>query len=414
MAREVEDKVRPQADMTLTGNEAIAHGARLSRVEATFFMPIGPSDEVGETMGQFYARGELEGTMVELEGEDANFAGLAAIAQSGVRAMFCTNSAGVKKGLPCIAGDAFSRIPLLLPMPHRHIGGGGGILADWGDIVILRDMAWILIQAESSQECLDLVPQAWKIAEHPDVSLPVAIGYEGWEISHSDERCFVPTPEDMDEFLPPRPNRNTLLRRGDWREGVTHPTGRNIRSGGVPELRYSLYQTLDRARELLKQGDEEYGKLFGRRWGGAIDDSLCKDAEVVFVTMASMLPTCRVAVEIARQLGISAGLLKLRMLNPFPGSEVVEALKGAKVVITLDRHESAVIYHHIRSKMFSLSPRPQVLGRVVGLGGETVSIEDMMAIFEEGRQAAQGEAVPELGWLLKGLASGEGIFNHPI
>jgi len=292
-------------------------------------------------------------------------------------------------------------------------------LADWGDIVILRDMAWILVQAESSQECLDLVPQMWKIAENPEIRLPVAIGYEGWEISHSDERCFVPTVEDMDKFLPSRPGRDSLLTQGDWRDSMSQRTGRNIRSGGVPEIRYSLYQTLDRARELMKQGDEEYGQLFGRRWGGAVDDSLCKDgegkdAEVVFVTMASMLPTCRVAVEIARELGISAGLLKLRMLNPFPSVDVLEALKNAKVVIALDRHESAVIYHHIRSIMFAQSNRPQVLGRIVGLGGETVSIDDMMDIFEEGRRAAQGETVPDIGWLLKGLASGQGIFPHPI
>ena len=57
---------------------------------------------------------------------------------------------------------------------------------------------------ENSQEAYDWTIQAFKIAEDPEVQLPVTVNLDGFVITHAMENLKVLADEDVKQFLPPR------------------------------------------------------------------------------------------------------------------------------------------------------------------------------------------------------------------
>ena len=68
----------------------------------------------------------------------------------------------------------------------------------------------------------------------------------------------------------------------------------------------------------------------------------------------------KAAVNSARKNGIKAGLLKLRLLRPFPESDIVKAIKGAKAVAVVDQNIS--VGKGVSS--IQKSPAPYVIRRI--------------------------------------------------
>jgi pyruvate/2-oxoacid:ferredoxin oxidoreductase alpha subunit len=64
--------------------------------------------------------------------------------------------------------------------------------------------------------------------------------------------------------------------------------------------------------------DREFGKIFGRYYGGLIESYRMEDAEIALVAMGSPCGTGKVIVDRAREGGIKVGLVKVRSLRPFP------------------------------------------------------------------------------------------------
>ncbi len=55
--------------MFLSGNQCIAHGVRLSRVEVISAYPITPATPASEELHEMVARGELDADIVNVESE---------------------------------------------------------------------------------------------------------------------------------------------------------------------------------------------------------------------------------------------------------------------------------------------------------------------------------------------------------
>ena len=67
----------------------------------------------------------------------------------------------------------------------------------------MRDAGWIQIHAESCQEILDSIIMAYKLAEDPDILLPVNVCYDGHYLSHLSSRVEIPAQADVATFCPP-------------------------------------------------------------------------------------------------------------------------------------------------------------------------------------------------------------------
>ena len=92
------------------------------------------------------------------------------------------------------------------------------------------------------------------------------------------------------------------------------------------------------------------------------------------------------------------GLMKLRLFRPFPGTELVEAFRGMKVIVTLDRNVIWALWSELRSAFFGQPDPPVILGRIAGLGGRDVTYYDIAQMLEEGLSAVAGKQVEPQRW----------------
>jgi len=145
-------------------------------------------------------------------------------------------------------------------------------------------------------------------------------------------------------------------------------------------------QAMDNAKRVIKEVNDEYAEKFGRNHFGLVEPYRMEDAEYVLVTLGSLTGSARVSVDLAREKGIKAGLVKIRALRPFPKDEVMELLKDRKAIGVVDRNVSfgwhtGIVYQEIKSAISSLKSVPTV-PFVGGLGGEDLTTELMVEALD--------------------------------
>lgn len=150
-----------------------------------------------------------------------------------------------------------------------------------------------------------------------------------------------------------------------------------------------------RAKKVIKEVDEEYGKLFGRSYGGLLEEYRCEDAEAVIVGMGTIASTSRVAVDNLRKQGKRIGLVKLKSYRPFPDEEFRDIGKRVKAIGVIDRNislgEGGITHGSIRNAVYDLDDRPKVLGYYAGLAGREVRVRDIEKAAERTLKVARGE-----------------------
>jgi pyruvate ferredoxin oxidoreductase alpha subunit len=396
----------------ITGNEAAAEACRLARVKVVGFFPIGPSDEVGETLVQMMRRGELDARVVDLANERSVVNAQIVATQAGVRSCFSTNSEGLVFAYQPLFWAAYARVPILVHVAHRAMEPPTMIVTDDHDTIIFRDTHWIQFFCENAQEVLDTTLQAYRVIEDHDVLLPVFVTYAGWEVSHSSFPVEVPAQADVDRYLPDfrlPPELDFVMM--DFRE---YYSKRRIASIGwvqeYMELRYKVDRALNvTARDRIVEADQEFRRQFGRGWGGLGEAYRTEDAQVVLVTMGNVAALARQSVDELRAEGKAVGMFKVRTLRPFPTEEIRHALAHAKIAVILDRNPVALLFDETRAALYGQPNQPLVLGRVVALGGRDLTSLDVRELVDEGLEAAQtGKRDPETAWRFRVAREGAG------
>jgi len=176
-----------------------------------------------------------------------------------------------------------------------------------------RDLGWIQLYVESNQEALDTIIQAYRIAEDQKVLLPVMVCIDGFYITHTTEWCKSRsrlTWINSFRFM----NRSML----SLTPIIPWPSpGRHFRRKYGYE--FLKNEAVIRGGEVIKQANDEYAAMFGRKYGnGLVEKLYCDDAEVVLVTMGSMSGNARIAIEQMRAEGWRVGLVRVRSFRPFP------------------------------------------------------------------------------------------------
>ena len=374
----------------LTGNKAAAQAVKLARTQILCFFPIGPSDEVGEEVSRMIARGEHDSKVIELQNERSVMNAQCVATQSGVRCSFATNSEGLLYAAQQLIFASYARIPIVITVAHRALEPPAVVRTDDQDTIMYRDIHWIHYHCENAQDVFDTILQAYRVSENPSMLVPAFVTYDGWEVSHNSYPVVLPTQEQVDRFLPPFQLSPELdfLKNMDF--SAYYSSARMSGYGYVDvdreymERRFQLDHALNRtAKEMIKDVHQEYQEIFGRGYGGLLETHQTEDADVVIVAMGSLVATSRFAVDLMREEGKKVGLVKIRTYRPFPGEELVEALRGAKAAVVLDRNTVAAVYHDLRSALFGRPNPPAVMGRTVGLGGRDVTYYDVMYMVEE-------------------------------
>src|SRR4029079_19352243 len=82
---------------------------------------------------------------------------------------------------------------------------------------------------------------------------------------------------------------------------------------------------------------EEFGRLTGRYYG-FLTQYKCEDADTVFVSLGCAADNIEAACDYLRdQRNARVGSIHVNVIRPFPEAAIIEALRGKKQVIILER-----------------------------------------------------------------------------
>lgn len=368
----------------LDGNQAAAHGAKLSRVQVIAAYPITPQTPLTETLSEFVERGEMKAEYVAVESEHSALTVCSSASMVGARTFTATSAHGLAYMHEMLHWVAGARLPVVLACVNRAIGAPWNILNDQQDSISQRDTGWIQIYARNNQEILDSVLQAYRIAEA--VYVPAMVCYDGYVLSHAEMPVDVPSQDDVDRFLPPY-QPHTILDPANPKNYnlVTLANPRANTEGvlchGYMELRYLLQEALQNSRETITKVGREFGELFGRSYANMLWEDRLGDADIVIVAMGSLAMEAIVAANMLREEGHKVGVLGLRVFRPFPKADMVEALKKSRLIVVFDKNISygseGATCSEIKSALYGSGVNAVIRNFIVGLGGRDVKAREL-------------------------------------
>src|SRR4030067_2321922 len=141
--------------MFLSGNQCIAQGVKLSRVEVISAYPITPATPASEELHEIVARGELDADIVNAESELGAMGICVGAAATGCRTFNCTCSQGLALMREMLWAASGMALPVVLAIDSREIGIPQGLLSDHSDALSERDASYLQFFAEDGQEIVD-------------------------------------------------------------------------------------------------------------------------------------------------------------------------------------------------------------------------------------------------------------------
>ncbi len=383
----------------LNGNKSAAYGAKLCRPEIVAVYPITPQTTISEYLCQFKANGEMDSTIVEAESEHTVMSLLTGASMAGSRVFTATSAQGLLYMCEPYVRASTLRLPIVMCIVNREIISPTTVWCSHQDAITLRDGGWIQIFVENNQEILDTVIMAFRIAEDPEVMLPVNICYDGFYLSHMTDIVEVPDQEAVDRFLPPH-KPGQLVLDPDNPMAVDPGTPGDL----LTEFRYKHLAAMEKAKEKIGQVDREFAQNFGRSYGGLIEAYRCDDAQYLFVAMGSAAGTSRVAIDRAREKGIPVGLVKVRALRPFPAKELARIAAGKKAIGILDRNvsfgwNSGTLFMEARSAFLAEGVNLPMINFIAGLGGCDIRLDQIEGCMERVVETARIGSTQEVHWV---------------
>ena len=378
----------------LTGNAAAAWGARLARVDYVPAFPITPQTEILETLERWIEAGELEARLVLLESEHSMLAAAGAAAATGVRVFTATSSQGLLYAMEMIFTVSGWRAPFVLVNVSRGLATPVTLEPDHTDVLAARDAGFLQIHCATAQEVLDSVLLAHRWGEDSRVRLPVLVNLDGFHLSFTREPVVVPEPEAADAFLP-------AFDPGPVRFRASRPVSQAVAVLGGGAYSYFRYEVHLAAAGALGVYDEVAGafeRACGRAWP-AVETHRCEDAEVVFFLIGSLATRAREAVDRLRETGLRVGLVRPRLLRPYPVAALRAALHGVRGVAVIDQNLSmgmgGVLHAELASALWGAPDAPRTLASFVGgLGGRDVPLEEFREMASETVRAARAGTSP--------------------
>ena len=360
---------------------AVAEAVGQCDIDMAAVYPITPQSHIAEHLSDLVADGKINAEFVTVESEHSAMSAVMGASGTGARVYTATSSQGLMlmhELLPIASG---MRLPIVMGIANRAVSGPLNILNDHSDIMPQRDSGWISLFVENGQEAVDLSIQAFKIAEHKDVNLPVCVNIDGFQLTHMVEPLELPDQELVNKFLPPRVPYATL-----------HPSkpvtmGAFAMSDYFTEMQKAKDEALKNSKKVILAVWDEWAKMFGRAYK-PVETYKAEDAEILMLTMGSMGETAEMAIDALRAKGVLAGLVKLRLWRPFPFSEIKSAVAKAKKLIVTDRAVSfggpgGPVFSEIKSALYSGAHHPAIYNYIIGLGGRDVTVKDFIGMVEK-------------------------------
>ncbi len=228
--------------------------------------------------------------------------------------------------------------------------------------------------------------QAFRLAEDPDILLPVMICMDGWVLTHAYEPVTLIDQKSVEAFLPPyRP-----LHMLDPEHPLTF--GSYAEDDILMELKYMVQAAMERAKGKFGEISSDFHRLTGHSGLGLIETYQTEKADVLLVGMGSMVGTIKEAIDAMRADGIRVGLIKLRCYRPFPAEAILECTQRAQALAVLDRGFSmgseGPLSLDVKAAL-SGQEKPHIFSFITGLGGREVTTETIRSITVTSMEAIE-------------------------
>ncbi len=378
MSTETRAPERPVAlAHVLTGGEAVAHAMRQIDPDVVPVYPITPQTPIIQGFAKFVADGRAHTEIVNVESEHSAMSAAVGSALAGARTITATSSQGLALMVEIVYIAAGMRAPVVMAVGNRALSAPINIHGDHSDAYLARDTGAIQILVENAQEAYDFMVMAPRIAEHPDVLLPVLVGQDGFTITHSAEPVVLLADDEVQTFVGEYTIPYPLL-------DLDRPTSQGMFAmpDYYTELRHQGVAAMDDALAAIDEVCAEFAELSGRSYA-AVEGYRLEDAERAVVCMGSTAGTAKDAVDLLRAEGEPVGLLQLRSFRPFPGARIRDLLAGVREVYALDRADSpgGIPPLHAEVAAATYGSGAALHGHVYGLGGRDLHADDLRAVL---------------------------------
>jgi pyruvate-ferredoxin/flavodoxin oxidoreductase len=383
----------PGIATTIDGSEAVVWvESHISQGACAY--PITPSTLMGGAYQIAVANGQknLWGeplAFLELESEHSSASTCEGFAVAGGRVTNFTSGQGLilmKEVLYVIAGK---RLPVVFHIGARALTSQSlNIHAGHDDVMGVSDCGWGMLFARNVQEAADLALIARRAAE--ESATPFFNVQDGFLTTHTIESVLLPEPELMREFIgAPTKLSNLMDPRHPVMSGVVQNQDSYMK-GKIAQR--AFYDPLPGIVDCAMDG---FAELTGRRYE-LIDGYRLEDADYAIVGMGSMLETASATADFVRERdGIKLGTLHVTCFRPFPGPQIVEALRHLKAVAVIERldnptAQSNPLTTEIKAAFADalsgapgypkIDRAPVIYSGSAGLGGRDIRPADLIAV----------------------------------
>lgn len=351
----------PGVRVTCNGNQLVAQHVETRVTEGGVFYPITPSTEGGEIYQQSYAQGELDvwgrqKVAVETEGEHSAQGGATAYAVTGRRTVNFTSGQGI-----VYAMEQYYHAPGKLSTMVLEVGARAltkhalNVHCGHDDFYAALDTGWTMLMAKDAQQAAD---QAVILRKVNELSLNPGMNIQdGMLTTHSERTYLAPEAEFLREFLGapddsiecPTPAQRELFgprrRRVPQMMDLKNP----ILLGPVQNQEHHMNGVVARRNNFnepilgfLERTYAEFGRLTGRHYG-FVTEYRTEDADTVFVSLGCAAENIDAACDYLReQRNAKVGSIHMNVIRPFPEAAVINALRGKKAVIILERTDEGL------------------------------------------------------------------------
>ena len=392
--------VLEQKVVGMTGDEAVAYAIKQVEPDIVAAYPITPQTIIVERFSEYVADGLVKTEFVAVESEHSALSACVGAAATGARAFTATAAQGLALMWEILYIASSLRLPIVMAIVNRALSAPINIHADHSDTMGARDSGWIQLYCENSQEAYDTCIQAWRIAEHPEVRLPVMICLDGFVLSHTLEdirtlpdeavKRFVGKPPEVRVKVEVPAEGGTKIVEAPYRLDPWAPVPLTMGTFAMYDCYFEYKRQQEEgmraALKVIEEVGREYEKLSGRYYG-LVHPYRLEDADVAIVGVGSSMGTASVAVDELREEGYRVGLLRIRCFRPFPVERVREALRNVKAVAVMDRAMSfggpgGPLFMDMTAAFYGEARRPLMANFIYGLGGRDISVMDFKQVVK--------------------------------
>lgn len=327
----------------IQGDMAVAYGGVLAGCSFFGGYPITPASEVAEGMARLMPR--VKGTFIQMEDEIGSIAAVIGAAWAGAKSMTATSGPGFSLMMENYGFAIMTETPCVIANVQRTgPSTGQPTLGAQGDMMQVRwgshgDMEAIALAPSTVQECLDLTIESFNLAEK--YRHPVCLMTDG-EVGHLREKVVIPDEDEMtlidrvpatidkDKFIPFTNSQTRDSKVPDFPtfgSGYrTYVTGLTHNEKGFPATDKQPDHERLITRIVTKITDD-------REEMTMVEEVELEDAEIAFVTYGASARPTESAVALARENGIKAGMLRMKLVWPFPRKNIIELSKKVNTII---------------------------------------------------------------------------------